>query len=115
MSLPAMDASAFAEVKALLGDSFKEVLSITLETLPQQLTLLEQAIKQNNAENIFSVAHRIKSSSGTMGALGLAQKAETIELVARAGSADISEQAHQALQTSSAEVITILKQELSGC
>ncbi len=111
MSQPAMDTSAFDEVKALMGDSFKDVLSLTLETLPPQMSLLESAIHNKNAEQIFSIAHRIKSASGTIGALGLANKVEQIELIGRSGSADIPASYLEALTTSFEEVITILEKE----
>ncbi len=108
-----MDDSAFAEMKALMGDTFKDVLSLTLENLPEQLTLLQQAIQGGNAEQIFSVAHRIKSSSGTIGALGLAEKAEAIELIGRAGSSEVPADAIDALSQSASEVIGILEKELA--
>jgi len=44
MPQPAIDAASFAEIKALMGDTFNDVLRLTLETLPQQLKLLEQRL-----------------------------------------------------------------------
>ena len=112
MPQPAMDTSAFDKVKALMGDSFKDVLTLTLETLPPQMALLESAIQNKNTEQIFSIAHRIKSASGTIGALGLGNKVEQIELIGRSGSADIPASYLQALTTSCNEVIAILKKEI---
>lgn len=114
MTQPAMDTAAFAEMKALMGDTFRDVLSLTLENLPVQLQLLEQAINDKAPEQIFSIAHRIKSGSGTIGALGLAQKAEAIELIGREGSADISEQLLEALKDSISNVVELIQQELNA-
>lgn len=112
MPQPAIDAATFAEIKALMGDTFNDVLRLTLEALPQQLELLEQAINNKDAEQIFNVAHRIKSSSGTIGALGLAKNTEQIELIGRSGSADIPPALLQALHSSIQEIMYQLKKEL---
>ncbi len=112
MPQPAIDAASFAEIKALMGDTFNDVLRLTLETLPQQLKLLEQAINNKDAEQIFSVAHRIKSSSGTIGALGLAKNTGQIELIGRSGSADVPSTLLQSLHLSIQEVVLQLENEL---
>jgi len=112
MPQPAIDAATFAEIKTLMGDTFNDVIRLTMESLPEQLNLLEQAIKTKNAQQIFSVAHRIKSSSGTIGALGLAKDTEQIELIGRSGSADIPSALLQALDSSIREVMHYLENEL---
>ncbi len=112
MPQPVIDAATFAEIKALMGDTFNDVISLTLGALPQQLELLEQAINNKDAEQIFNVAHRIKSSSGTIGALGLAKNTEQIELIGRSGSADIPTALLQTLHSSIQEIIHQLKKEL---
>ena len=112
MPQPAMDADAFAEMKSLMGDSFNDIITMTLKTLPEQLELLSLAISNKDAENIFNTAHRIKSSTSTIGALGVANNAEVIELIGRDGSSEISSQLFDALSTSITDVITILEDEL---
>jgi len=95
MSQPAMDANAFAEMKELMGDTFKEVVSLCAQSLPEQLSNIERAIKNQNAETLFSISHKMKSSCGSIGAFGLAEKAEAIELISRDGSTEIPEPDHQ--------------------
>ena len=114
MQQPAMDADAFAEMKALMGDSFNDVITLTLKTLPEQLEQLQLAISNKDAENIFNTAHRIKSSTSTIGALGVANNAEAIELIGRGGSSDISSELFDALSASITDVIAILKAELTA-
>ena len=46
MSQPAMDAGAFTEMKELMGDAFKEVVSMCLQSLPEQTSQLEMAIAE---------------------------------------------------------------------
>lgn len=113
MQQPAMDADAFAEIKSLMGDSFNDIIIMTLETLPEQLEQLQLAITNKDADKIFNTAHRIKSSTSTIGALGVANNSEAIELIAREGSSEISPQLFNALSTSITDVITILKDELT--
>ncbi len=114
MHKAAMDADAFAEMKELMGDSFTDIISLTLSSLPEQLLLLEQALGQQDAEAIFNVAHRIKSSTGTIGALGLADDAQAIEAIARGGTAEIPAQLIENLRTAANDVICTLEKELNS-
>ncbi len=113
MSQPAMDAGAFTEMKELMGDAFKDVISMCLQSLPEQTSQLEVAIAENNAAEIFNIAHRMKSSCGSIGAFGLAEKAETIELIGRDGSVNGASEALTELQASLDEVLIVLKKELA--
>jgi len=113
MSQTAMDAAAFTEMKELMGDTFKEVVSMCLQSLPEQSSLLETAISNDDAEQVFNIAHRLKSSCGSIGAFGLAEKAETIEQIGRQGSTQGANEAFSELQSSLEEVLTVLKQEIS--
>ena len=113
MSQTAMDAAAFTEMKELMGDTFKEVVTICLQSLPEQSGLLETAISNDDAEQVFNIAHRLKSSCGSIGAFGLAEKAEMIEQIGRQGSTQGAGEAFSELQSSLEEVLIILKQEIS--
>ena len=112
MSQTAMDAAAFTEMKELMGDSFTDVVSMCLQNLPEQSNQLEAAISNDDAEQVFNIAHRLKSSCGSIGAFGLAEKAETIELIGRDGSTQGASQAFTELQSSLAEVLAVLKKEI---
>jgi len=113
MSQPAMDAGAFAEMKEVMGDAFKDVISMCLQSLPEQSSQLELAIADNNADLLFNVAHRMKSSCGSIGAFGLAEKAETIELMGRNDTLHGASEALSELQDSLDEVLALLKKELT--
>ena len=113
MSQPAMDAGAFAEMKEMMGDAFKEVITMCLQSLPEQTSQLELAIADDNADLLFNVAHRMKSSCGSIGAFGLAEKAETIELIGRDGSTHGADKALSELQAALDEVLPLLKNELA--
>jgi HPt (histidine-containing phosphotransfer) domain-containing protein len=114
MSQPSLDANAFAEMKELMGDTFKDIVSLCLQSLPEQLTKIESAIKNHNAETLFTVSHKMKSSCGSIGAFGLAEKAEAIELISRNGSTEIPEQALSDLRNATGQVVSILNAELKN-
>jgi HPt (histidine-containing phosphotransfer) domain-containing protein len=112
MSQAAMDANAFAEMKELMGDAFKDVISMCLTSLPVQLSDIETAIKNQNAEILFNISHKMKSSCGSIGAFGLAEKAEAIELISRNGSTEIPQEIFNDLCDATRQVVSILDAEL---
>jgi HPt (histidine-containing phosphotransfer) domain-containing protein len=114
MTQTAMDTSILAEVKEIMGDDFNEVVKLVIDSLPEQLNILESAIENNNAELLNKVSHKMKGSSGSIGALGLADKLHTIELIGREGSTDITEQALGELRETINQVLTIINAELSN-
>lgn len=112
MSSAAIDINAFGEMKELMDDAFADIIKMTLQTLPQQLAGIETAITNTDVENLFNISHKMKSSCGSIGARGLAEKAEAIELISRQGSTDIPEEMFTELNQATTEVITFLQQEL---
>lgn len=112
MSQAAMDANAFAEMKELMGDAFKDVITMCLQSLPAQLSDIEAAIKNQNAEILFNISHKMKSSCGSIGAFGLAEKAEAIEIISRNGSTEIPEEIFNELIDATRQVVSILDAEL---
>ena len=114
MSQTAMDAAAFAEMKELMGDTFKDIIEMSLQSLPQQLDGIKTAIENQHVDNLFNISHKMKSSCGSIGAFGLAEKAEAIEIISRDGSTEISDQVFDNLQVATQQVLSILKNELDG-
>ena len=114
MSQAAMNASAFSEMKELMGDSLNEIISLCLQSLPEQLSAIEDAIDSNNAESLFNVSHKMKSASGSIGAFGLAEKAETLELIGRDGSTQVPDQAIDELRDATEQVIIFLNTEINS-
>lgn len=112
MTQPALDTAAFSEMKELMGDSLNEIIAMCLQSLPEQLSAIEDAISNNNAESLFNVSHKMKSACGSIGAFGLAEKAQTIEIISRDGSAQIPEKAIHELREATHQVITFLNDEI---
>ena len=113
MSQPAVDANAFAEMKELMGDDFKDIVSMCLQSLPEQLSHIERAIKIQNVDTLFTMSHKMKSSCGSIGAFGLAERAEAIEIISRNGSTKIPEQTLSNLRDATEQVISLLNTELN--
>jgi HPt (histidine-containing phosphotransfer) domain-containing protein len=114
MSQTAMDAGAFEEMKELMGDAFKDIIMMSLESLPEQLDGIKMAIENQHVESLFNISHKMKSSCGSIGAFGLAEKAEAIEIISREGSTDISDQVFNELRDATNQVLSILKNELDN-
>ena len=114
MSQTAMDVNAFAELKELMGDAFKDIITMCLQSLPAQLDDIETAIKTRNAETLFNISHKMKSSCGSIGAFGLAEKAEAIEVIGRNGSAQVPDELFVALRDATNHVVSILDAELKN-
>jgi HPt (histidine-containing phosphotransfer) domain-containing protein len=113
MPQPAMDTAAFTEMKSIMGDAFREVVQMCLQTLPEQLEAIESAIETRDSEALFNVCHKLKSSSGSIGAYGLAEKAQVVEQIGRNGSSDVPQQAIDELRVAISQVTDILNSELN--
>ena len=84
-----LDPEIVAELKTLAQDSGDELLTTVMhtyfDTTQKQMDELERAVEERAADTIASVAHCLKSSSGTVGALGLFERCKVIEQEARDG------------------------------
>ncbi len=77
-----------------LGHVFTTLITTYLEHTSRLLSELDEAVSEENPEQIWSLAHRLKSSSAQVGAMGLSDMAKTIEHAGREGRFDI----HQEVQ-----------------
>ena len=107
-----MDMRAYAEVKSVMGEVLKELIETFVDYMPTQLEDLQKAIENKDASLVFGIAHRIKSSCNSLGALGPAETAETIELLGRANTTDEADQYFSDLTTQVDKAIEFLKKEL---
>lgn len=109
----AIDTDAFAEMKDIMGEAITEVIETFLNTVPEQIDKLEAAIKEGHSEQVFDIAHRMKSSGSSIGALGFAEAAADIEQVARQGTTENTSALLQTLKSKFDEVAEVLKAELA--
>ena len=106
-----MDMEAYAELKSILGDTLNEVIRMYLQSMPEMLTSLGAQIENENADQVFEISHRIKSSSSSIGALGIANTAEVIEQTSRAGSTENTQTSLEILKKQYEEIQPFLTSE----
>ena len=108
----AINAEALDELRSLMGESLDEVLQTFIDYVPDQINELSKAVFNNDADGVFNLAHKMKSSSSSIGALGLANTAEQIELIGRAGSTEGTVELLEQLKGMYADAEVLLREEL---
>jgi HPt (histidine-containing phosphotransfer) domain-containing protein len=77
-----IDHAAIEPLRVDTPDLWKRLVIIYLESTPDELTTLKQAIAAKDGNAVYLAAHSLKSSSANMGALRLAHLCQLIETVA---------------------------------
>jgi len=84
-----IDGSALAEIRRLqkkgAPDLVERVVSLYLADVPRIIAMLEAAVQRQDAQEIGQAAHKLKSSSASVGALYLASLLAEAELLGREG------------------------------
>ena len=81
--LPLLDDEAIAELRDIMENEFAELLLVFLNDLPVQFERIRTAIAQSDAEALYKLAHRLKSSCGSIGALRLMEWIRHLEHAGR--------------------------------
>ena len=88
-SSDSVDPQILLGLTEMAGDDADELLAELfnsyLEETPQRLQSIENAVVREDAEALYKAAHALKSLSATVGATHLAQLAEALETIGRAG------------------------------
>ena len=108
----AINSEALDELRSLMGESLNEVLQTFIDYVPGQINELSKAVFNNDADGVFNLAHKMKSSSSSIGALGLAHTAEQIELIGRAGSTEGAAELLEQLKGMYSDAEVLLREEL---
>ena len=108
----AINSEALDELRSLMGESLNEVLQTFIDYVPDQINELSTAVFNNDADGVFNLAHKMKSSSSSIGALGLAHTAEQIELIGRAGSTEGAAELLEQLKGMYSDAEVLLREEL---
>ena len=109
----AINSEALDELRSLMGESLNEVLQTFIDYVPDQINELSKAVFNNDADGVFNLAHKMKSSSSSIGALGLAHTAEQIELIGRAGSTEGAAELLEQLKGMYSDAEVLLREELN--
>ncbi|KAF0249293.1 MAG: multi-sensor hybrid histidine kinase, partial [bacterium] len=112
-----LDPSILNELRQLQDDDdpnlVNEVIGDFLSNVKNNLTIINQAIKQDNAKELEFAAHSLKSSSGTMGAKQMSQLCKELEFIARKGTTTNAYALYIALQEEFGYVREALENERS--
>jgi HPt (histidine-containing phosphotransfer) domain-containing protein len=82
--MPVIDPPTFQALKEMSGSDFMpELIDTFLEDAPRMMDDLHLALAGGDAETFRRTAHSFKSNCRTFGALGLAELARELELIAR--------------------------------
>ena len=82
-TLPLLDTEIIAELRDAMEESFTELILMFLNDLPLQLDRLQIAVSENDTEEVDHIAHKLKSSCGSLGALRLAELIRQMEQAGR--------------------------------
>ncbi|HQO30086.1 MAG TPA: response regulator, partial [Accumulibacter sp.] len=84
------------------------VISLFIETMPEKLAMLEQAVSADDAENMARIARQIKSSAAALGLLGVVKAAAELENQSRISHLSKSASTTAALRTAYDDVLPTL-------
>jgi len=78
-----LDRKALENIRSLqsegAADILSQIINLFLEETPNQLKNLQQAIRDNDAGTVYSIAHSLKSSSANLGAMKLSALLKDLE------------------------------------
>lgn len=84
----AVNSDILAALREVMENGFSHLVGIFLQETPKLLDAVREGIAAGNIESVHRNAHSIKSSSASLGALGLSELARSLETLARGGSLD---------------------------
>jgi len=101
----------FEKLKENMGD-IRAVIQVFLDSLPERLKQLDEAIQQDDHESIRRIAHTIKGSSSQFGAACLADLCQCVENAAKINKLENMRQLYDDICQASEEVVRVLTEEL---
>ena len=108
-SLPLLDDEVITELRDVMEDEFATLLNIFLKDLPVQIERLRGALAESNADDLYQVAHKFKSSCGSIGALRLAEMVRRLEQAGRQNALDGAVELLRQLETVARETVVGLQ------
>ena len=86
IDLPVLDRNTIDELREIMEENFTELVETFLQDLPIELAKVDEAVENREPEALYYTAHHLKSSSGSMGALQLAELLAQLETLGSDGS-----------------------------
>ena len=87
-SFPVLDQETIAELKDVMAQDFDDLVKTFVNDTTLYLNRIVVAVNDKNSESVRRIAHSLKSSSGSIGALRLSELARQLELLGLDGRID---------------------------
>ena len=104
-------------LRAIVGDDpvlQSEIISLFLKGTPLRLTAIEEAIAQDDAPALVMAAHRLKSSSGQMGAWSMVPLCNELEALGESGTTIGASKLYKELSSTYQQIKVVLEAEASS-
>ena len=83
--IPSIDQEKVDELRDIIEEGLDELIDDFLDHTPAELRKIQQAIEDNDQDQIYRLTHTLKSSSGNIGMALLSDYCKTMEYQARNG------------------------------
>lgn len=104
-----LDEGTIAELRDVMEDEFVDLIDSFLSDLPVQVDALQIAVTGQSADEVYRIAHRLKSSCGTIGALRLTEGVRQLELAGRQNTLDLAPELLDRIRAVAEETIVELR------
>jgi len=107
-----LDHETLAALRGVLGEGFADLIERFLSDVPARLARMVEALNAGETGPVGFEAHALKSSSLNLGAMKMAARCESLEILAEQGDFDGMSEALASLQAMFARVQAALLQEV---
>ena len=112
-----IDNEVMEEMKGLMKDKFSLMINQYFESIDKYLLAIEAGIAENDALEISNAAHPLKSSSASLGCIGLSEIAKemehtALEFVDNGGDTQSLLELYDRIKLASEHVKDVLREEL---
>jgi diguanylate cyclase (GGDEF)-like protein len=112
-----LDPMALENLRPLTTSSGENLLDkaidMFLDSAPNDIAQLEEAVKNDDAVKLANIAHNFKSSCGNLGAQAMAKNAALLEAIGRQGNTQGAAEVLQTMANDLPAVMTALRKEIS--
>ncbi|MFA7555631.1 MAG: EAL domain-containing protein [Spongiibacteraceae bacterium] len=106
-----IERSYLADLYSSIGNVMYTMVQAYLEDLPIYLTSLEEAVAAKNTQSVMEIAHTVRGSSSSFGAIKLVDCCRRLEDLGRANQLDGMQSLLAEVQFESGQVLRVLSQE----
>lgn len=108
-ALPLLDAAIIAGLRDVMAEEFTALINIFLNDLLIQLDRLQRAVDQGSATDVYPIAHKLKSTCGSLGAFRLAELMRQLEQAGRLNALNGAAELLQRIQAVAGETCASLR------